>query len=352
MWTCGSHSPTTHLARGDRVNWAACVRRIFSQNGLSEPNLEVARDPGEDVFHCLAGTAVPLPAPEGAPLVTVIMTAYNAERTIKAAVHSVLAQTYRNLRLVVVDDHSTDDTRAILGQIQAQDGRLEILQTPFNAGTYFAKNLALAARTSDYFTFHDSDDWMHPERIALHLEAMQAAPRLACTMSRWYRMDQRGTAVARRSGGYVHDNPASTFFDASLVERIGFFDCVRTGADTEFVGRIRRRFGDASLKVIPKPLAIGLHHSASLTRSGAAAFDEHRFSAPRLAYWESWVDWHRRCVLGEGGVQDLYLPFPHHPRRFAAPPEILSEGPAGRGDASTGELPTGGASGEPRRRSA
>lgn len=313
-----------HLARGDRTNWAACARRMFAENGLSEPDLEVMRDPGEDVFHRLAGTATPLPTAPGDPLVTVIMTAYNAERTIKAAVQSVLAQTYGNLRLVVVDDHSTDDTLAILHQVRAQDGRLEILQTPFNAGTYCAKNLALATCTSDYFTFHDSDDWMHPERIALHLEAMRAESRLACTMSRWYRMDQRGTAIARRSGGYVHENPASTFFHASLIDRIGFFDCVRTGADTEFVGRIRRRFGEAGIKVIPKPLAIGLHHSASLTRSGAAAFDEHRFSAPRLAYWESWVDWHRRCVLGEGGVKDLYLPFPHHPRRFAAPPEILS----------------------------
>ncbi|MDE1568020.1 glycosyltransferase [Aquabacter sp. P-9] len=314
-----------HLARGDRINWAACTRRMFAENGLSEPDLEVTRDPGEDVFHRLAGTAEPGPMAEADPRVTVIMTAYNAERTIKAAVLSVLAQTYGNLRLVVVDDRSTDDTRAILAQIQAQDDRLEILQTPFNAGTYFAKNLALATRASDYFTFHDSDDWMHPERIALHMEAMRSDPRLACTMSRWYRMDQRGTAVARRAGGYVHDNPASTFFHASLIKRIGYFDCVRTGADTEFIGRIRRRFGDASVQVIAKPLAIGLHHSASLTRSGAAAFDEHRYSAPRLAYWEAWVDWHRRCVVGPGGVRDLYLPFPHHPRRFQAPLEILSE---------------------------
>lgn len=314
-----------HLTRGDRVNWAASVRRLFGGLGLVEPVFDVALDPMEDVFHRLTSQPIARVPKDQDALVTVIMTAFNAERTVKAAIRSVLDQTYRNLRLVVVDDNSTDDTLLLVRQMQAQDDRIEVLRTPFNVGTYCAKNIALTRFDSDYFTFHDSDDWMHPERIAIHLETMRSDPQIVCTTSRWYRMDHRGMAMVRMLGGYLHDNPASTFFHRDVVERIGYFDSVRTGADTELVERIRRRFGPSSVQVIAKPLAIGLHHSASLTRSGAMAFDERRFSAPRLAYWESWVNWHRRSIIKGDGGTDLYMPFPHFPRRFPAPEEVVPE---------------------------
>lgn len=315
-----------HLARGDLPGWSASLRRVFAEMELAEPDFHIARDPAEDVFHRLevAGDLPPPTHPQD-DLITVIMTTYNAERTVKKAVRSVLAQSYANLRLVVVDDCSTDDTLPLLRQLQTQDVRIEILQTPCNVGTYCAKNMALQRFKSDYFTFHDSDDWMHPERLAIHHAFMKDAPQLLCTTSRWYRMDARGVVIPRQGGGYLHDNPGSAFFHSSVIERVGYFDSVRVGADTEFAGRIRRCFGSDSVKIIAKPLAIGLHHSLSLTRSGVAAFDEYRYSAVRLAYWESWIGWQRRAAVRATDLDDFYVPFPHHPRSFHAPSEIVPE---------------------------
>ncbi|MDI6025690.1 glycosyltransferase family A protein [Corticibacterium sp. UT-5YL-CI-8] len=325
-----------HLARGDLRNWSASVRRLFAEMELAEPEFHIFRDPAEDVFHRLEVSAnLPEPVQTQDDLISVVMTTYNAEHTVKRAVRSVLAQSYRNLRLIIVDDCSTDDTMALLRHLQTQDSRIEILQTPFNVGTYCAKNMALERFESDYFTFHDSDDWMHPERLAIHHRYMKEAPHVLCTTSRWYRMDTRGIAIPRQGGGYLHDNPGSAFFHKSVIERIGYFDSVRVGADTELAGRIRRCFGSVSVQIIAKPLAIGLHHSASLTRSGATAFDEYRYSALRVAYWESWIEWQRRTASKGGGTADFYVPFPHHIRSFPAPAGIVPERvadlePAGR----------------------
>lgn len=315
-----------HLARGDLASWSASLRRVFTEMDLVEPDFHIARDPAEDVFHRLEGPSdLPPPAQPQDDLISVIMTTYNAERTVKKAVLSVLAQSYQNLRLIVVDDCSTDDTMVLLRQMQKQDGRIEILQTPCNVGTYCAKNMALQRFKSDYFTFHDSDDWMHPQRLATHHAVMKDAPQLLCTTSRWCRMDARGVVIPRQGGGYLHDNPGSAFFHSSVIERLGYFDSVRVGADTEFAGRIRRCFGAASVQVIAKPLAIGLHHSLSLTRSGIAAFDEYRYSAVRVAYWESWIARQRQLASQAANADAFYVPFPHHPRSFQAPPEIVPE---------------------------
>lgn len=314
-----------HLARGDSINWAASISRYFTEHDLSPPHLEAPCAPGGSVFERMSGATRPNQMQDGQPLVTVVMTAFNAERTVRTAIQSVLTQSYSNLHLIVVDDQSTDSTLAILNEMQSLDARVKIIRTPFNVGTYCAKNIALTTCRSDYITFHDADDWMHPERIATHVETMRSDPRLVCTISQWFRMDDTGAVKVRPWGGYGDDNAASTFIHGSLIAHIGYFDCVRAAADTEFLWRIRRRFGDVGVKFITKPLGIGRYHASSLTRFGTAAFDEFRYSAPRLEYLESWVEWHRRCVVGTGGGQALYLPFPHHPRMFEAPAEILTE---------------------------
>lgn len=314
-----------HLARGDSTNWAASIGKYFTIQNLSPPPLDLSTPAGESVFDRMSGASPAEGAQDGQPLVTVIMTAFNAERTIKTAVQSVLAQSHRNLRLVAIDDRSTDTTFAILSEIKAQDPRLTIIKTTFNIGTFAAKNIALSKFKSDYFTFHDADDWMHPERIATHLDVMRSDPRLRCTLSQWFRMDDRGMVNVQPLGGYAQENPSSTFIHSSVISRTGYFDSVRAWADTEFLWRIRRRFGDESIKLINRPLSIGRYHDSSLTRSGITAFDDFRFSALRLDYLESYVEWHRICVVDAGGGQALYLPFPHYPRRFDAPPAVLSE---------------------------
>ncbi|WBV44043.1 glycosyltransferase [Pseudoroseomonas cervicalis] len=305
-----------HLGLGQREAWAAELATVLPRRG-DAPALRISLDPDTPLLEALHPEPVAA-APETpqTPLVTVIMTAWNAAGTIGPAMRSVLAQTHTRLRLVVVDDASTDNTLEVVRGLAAQDPRILVLQQPRNGGTYAAKNRALSLLHSDYYTFHDSDDWMHPCRIERHVAHMRAHPEVVCSYSSWVRMESGGRAVAPPL-----ENPASSFFGRGLLEENGYFDHVRASADGEFRWRLRRRYGPEAVPLLPDVLTIGLRHEGSLTTDGETGFDEYGYSAPRIAYAEAWVRWHRSV----DDPDELYTPYPPCPRRFEAPREFLSE---------------------------
>ena len=93
--------------------------------------------------------------------VSVIMPAYNAEKYISDTIESVLTQSHRNLELLIVDDMSKDNTRAIIKKYEKQDDRVKGIFPATNIGAGAARNQALLNMTGDYFAFIDSDDiWL------------------------------------------------------------------------------------------------------------------------------------------------------------------------------------------------
>ncbi len=311
-----------YLQAGDLASWQHYMRAYFKQFGLVPPRFDIRSADGSGRYASLTAPAAPVQAPPRGT-VAVIMTTFNSQDVLALAARSVLAQSHRDLKLVIVDDASSDGTLEIARALAAEDPRVEILPQSSNSGTYACKNVALARVEADYYTFHDSDDWMHPQRLARHLDVMEETG-AACTTSLWFRMEADGRAAARHAGGYQHTNPASIFIRKDVLATVGFFDCVRTGADTEYFWRIRNRFERDEVQDVPLPLAIGLFHEASLTQSGVTAFNRHRFSEVRLAYWESWVGWHLQTLADDPAK--LRVPFPLPERPYWAPPAITPEG--------------------------
>lgn len=103
-------------------------------------------------------------------LVSVIMPAYNSEKYIAESIKSVLAQTYQNWELIIVDDCSTDRTKEIVRNFN--DTRIKFFENDVNSGADVARNRAISEARGRWLAFLDSDDIWKPEKLEIQLEFM------------------------------------------------------------------------------------------------------------------------------------------------------------------------------------
>lgn len=107
-----------------------------------------------------------------APLVSVIMPAYNAADYIGAAIRSVMAQTLTDWELLVLDDGSQDDTCAIVETLAAEDGRIRLIPAEENAGVAAVRNRGIDMSRGKFIALLDSDDVWLPEKLETQLARM------------------------------------------------------------------------------------------------------------------------------------------------------------------------------------
>lgn len=107
------------------------------------------------------------------PKISIIIPAYNAEKTITETWESIQNQTYSDWEVIAVDDGSTDNTLTLLKTID--DPRLKVFSYP-NAGVSIARNRGLAEATGDYIAFLDADDLWTPDKLELQLAALESNP--------------------------------------------------------------------------------------------------------------------------------------------------------------------------------
>ncbi|MDG2536699.1 glycosyltransferase family 2 protein [Dyella jiangningensis] len=115
-----------------------------------------------------------------APLVSVVMPAYNAQAYIRSAVLSVLSQTYTSWELVIVDDCSTDGTAALIDSLAAADERIRVIHASTNAGVAAARNAAIAAARGSHVAFLDSDDGWHESKLERQMQHMEDTGARVC----------------------------------------------------------------------------------------------------------------------------------------------------------------------------
>ncbi len=97
-------------------------------------------------------------------LVSIIVPVYNSEKWIERCVNSVLAQTYKDWQLILIDDGSEDNTPGILDDYKEKDHRIIVFHIK-NGGVANARNVGLSATTGEYITFCDSDDYYEPDYL-------------------------------------------------------------------------------------------------------------------------------------------------------------------------------------------
>ena len=104
-------------------------------------------------------------------MISIIVPVYNAQNYLSGCIESLLAQTEKDLQIILVDDESTDESPAIAHDYAARDPRILVLQQP-HAGQSVARNLALLHAKGEFIAFVDADDRIEPDWCKQHLTAI------------------------------------------------------------------------------------------------------------------------------------------------------------------------------------
>jgi glycosyl transferase family 2 len=175
-----------------------------------------------------------------APLVSVLVTAYNREAYIAEALESVLAQTMTDFEVIVSDDQSIDGTVRIVEEFARRDPRVRLSVNPRNLGDYGNRRQAATLARGRFLKYHDSDDVMYPHCLAVMVEALQKEPGAACALSASHAWPGGASpmlltprlAYEREYLGYglFHLGPAAALFRTDAFRALGGFD------DTPYAG--------------------------------------------------------------------------------------------------------------------
>jgi glycosyltransferase involved in cell wall biosynthesis len=183
-----------------------------------------------------------------APLVSVIIPAYNAERYLGFTLASVQAQTYRNLEILVVDDGSKDSTVRIIEETARTDNRIRLIRQK-NLGVASARNSALAQARGEFVAPLDADDVWHPQNLALQVAALEkAGPEVAVCYAWYVTINENGefceagsecqfgrkqdVLSAQLKGNFI-GNSSSTVMRRKAVEAVGGYDATLRARDAE-----------------------------------------------------------------------------------------------------------------------
>jgi glycosyltransferase involved in cell wall biosynthesis len=129
------------------------------------------------------------------PTISVVLTTFQGERYLRAAMQSILDQTFRDFELIVVDDASQDRTASILREIQALDARVVVVRHDHNQGGTVALNTGLARARGKFIAIMDHDDISLPQRLEKEISFLRAHPEYACVGSNIQIIDESGRMI-------------------------------------------------------------------------------------------------------------------------------------------------------------
>jgi glycosyltransferase involved in cell wall biosynthesis len=167
------------------------------------------------------------------PVVSVLLTAYNREQFIAESIESVLAQTFQDFELIVVDDGSCDRTPAIIERYARTDPRIMMVVNERNLGDYPNRRKAAGLARGRFLKYHDSDDVMYRHCLVAMVEPLEAEPRAAFALSasrHWPggpcpMLLTPSLAYAREflGSGLFQLGPSSALFRSEVFHRLGGF---------------------------------------------------------------------------------------------------------------------------------
>ena len=186
------------------------------------------------------------------PIIDVVIPVFNGAETVESAVASIQAQTLRDIRIIVVNDGSTDDTQAIVERLAAADGRVVPVRRP-NGGIVDALNAGLATCTADLVARHDADDLAVPDRFEKQLEWLRSHPECSAVSGSVIHIDEAGRELGPQTGpespdradplAYPQQEPylihPFLMMRRAAVEAVGGYRYVFHAEDTDLYWRLQ-----------------------------------------------------------------------------------------------------------------
>ena len=183
------------------------------------------------------------------PLVSVLMTAYNREKYIAEAIESVLASSFKDFELIIVDDCSKDHTVEIARRYTG-DSRVQVHVNEKNLGDYPNRNRAASFARGKYLKYLDSDDVIYPHGLEVMVSSMEQFPQAVLGLIRSPRRDAPDPAQLSPKeayvehflkGGFLDAGPSGTIIQTSALRALGGFSGKRFVGDTEMWLRLAAR---------------------------------------------------------------------------------------------------------------
>jgi glycosyltransferase involved in cell wall biosynthesis len=212
------------------------------------------------------------------PLVSVLLTVYNRERYLAESIDSVLAQSFADFELIVVDDCSTDRSLEIAREYERRDKRIRVIANDRNYGQFPNRNRAASFATAPLFKFHDSDDVMYPHCLAVMVAAMEKETRAGFGLSNgraWpggpvpMLLTPRQAYQREFLGfGLFMCGPSGAMFPTATFRDLGGFEDFGTPSDTIFWIDACKRY---PVLLLPGDLFYYREHSGQAFRAADVA---------------------------------------------------------------------------------
>lgn len=200
-------------------------------------------------------------------MVSVLMTSYNRELYIGAAIESVLASSYPDFELIVVDDGSTDATVGIAESYARKDARVKVYINEKNLGDYPNRNRAASHARGKYLKYLDSDDLIYEYGLQALVHFMENDEEVAMGISYKKNITHQPFPVILSPAesirhhffteGFLDCGPTGTIIRRDYFERAGGFSGRRMVGDLEFGLKIAGRF---KVMLLPPALAFWRSH--------------------------------------------------------------------------------------------
>lgn len=218
------------------------------------------------------------------PKVSVLIPTHNRARLLRQAIDSVLAQSFQDFEIIVIDDASNDDTRdAVRGQA---DVRIRYFRNSANRGAGGSRNVGLAHASGECIAFLDDDDSWLPQKLAAQVRLLDSCPiKVGGVYTGYFRVNGATGAIIStvrpEKGGDVYrdlrgqnwiGSPSTVLLRRECLDRVGLFDeQLKFGADYDMWIRVSELY---HFDYIDQPLVRYTVHPDQMSADNAAILDD------------------------------------------------------------------------------